>query len=114
MTDSIVSIAKRKRVWKWKPKNRSQFIVPPDTIAKNISKELKSKKPIIIDSYIIPSGKHIRFDNIENDDTAKQEISKNEYYLSKASSSRDLSTILALRQSSTPITFINKKLKKQS
>jgi len=111
MTDSIVSIARRKRVRKRKPKNRSQFIVPPNTTEKDISKELKSKKPKIIDSYIIPSGKHIRFDNIENDDTAKQEISKNESYLSKASSSRDLSTLLALGQSSTPITFINKKLK---
>jgi len=113
MTDSIVSIAKRKRVRKRKPKNRSQFIVPLDTIEKNITKELKSKKPKIIDSYIIPSGKHIRFDNIENDDIAKQEISKNESYLSKTSSSKDLSTLLALRQSSTPITFINKKLKNE-
>lgn len=115
--DSIVSIAKRKRVRKRKPNNRSQLIVsPPDITEENIPNESKSKKPKIIDSYIIPSGKHIRFDNMDNDENniAKQivqEVSRNESYLSKASSSRDLSTLLALGQSSTPITFVNKKLK---
>ncbi|KYN19050.1 PREDICTED: uncharacterized protein LOC108761854 [Trachymyrmex cornetzi] len=118
--DSIVSITKRKRVRKRKSKNRSQFIVSPsDRIEENISKELKLKKPKIIDSYIIPPGKHIRFDNIENDEhniarqIAVQEASRNHSYLNETSSSRDLSTLLALGQSSTPITFINKKLKNE-
>lgn len=117
MIDSIVSVSKRKRVRKRKPKNRSQLIVsPPDITEENISNESKLKKPKIIDSYIIPSGKHIRFDNMDNDENniAKkivQEVSRNESYVSKASSSKDLSTLLALGQSSTPITFVNKKLK---
>ncbi|XP_071645962.1 uncharacterized protein [Temnothorax longispinosus] len=114
MLDSIV--AKRKRVRKRKPKNRSQLVVtPPGTTEENLPREPKSKKPKIIDSYTIPSGKHIRFDNMENDEhnIAKQivqEVSKNES-LSKASSSRDLSTLLALGQTSTPMTFVNKKIK---
>ncbi|XP_071578042.1 uncharacterized protein [Temnothorax nylanderi] len=107
MLDSIV--AKRKRVRKRKPKNRSQLVVTPTT------EENVSKKPKIIDSYTIPSGKHIRFDNMENDEhnIAKQivqEVSKDES-LSKASSSRDLSTLLALGQTSTPMTFVNRKIK---
>jgi len=45
MTDSIVSIAKKERVQKEKPKNRSQsFITTPDTIEKDLAKELKLKK----------------------------------------------------------------------
>ncbi|EFN69673.1 hypothetical protein EAG_12011 [Camponotus floridanus] len=137
MTDSIVSIAKRKRVRRRRPKNqiKTSFILSSD-----MNEENKQKKPKIIDSYIIPSGKHIRFDNIEKDENTEkedttekkeniekkettemeehniakqivQEISRNESYISKTSSSRDLSTLLALGQSSTPITFINKKAK---
>ncbi|KYM94107.1 PREDICTED: coilin [Cyphomyrmex costatus] len=114
--DSIVSIAKRKRIRKRKSKNRSQLIISsPDRIEENISKESKLKKPKIIDSYVIPTGKHIRFDNMENDEHTiteqiVQEASRNESYLNKTSSFRDLSTLLALGQSSTPITFRNKKL----
>ncbi|XP_012539698.2 uncharacterized protein LOC105838580 isoform X2 [Monomorium pharaonis] len=118
MTDSIASVGKRKRVRKRKAKNRSQIVSPCEIIEENISKESKWKKPKIIDSYIIPSRKHIRFDNMENEkNIAKQivqEVSRNESCLSKASSTRDLSTLLALGQSSTPLTFhnaINKKLK---
>lgn len=116
MIDSIVSGTKRKRVRKRKPRNQFQLIVSPvDTTKENVSKELKLKKPKIIDSYIIPSGKHIRFDNIENDISKQmvQETSRNESYSSKTSSSKDLSTLLALGQSSTPITFVNKKLKNE-
>lgn len=121
LIDSIVPIAKRKRVRKRKPKNRSWAnILPPDThtVEENVPKEPESKKPKIIDSYIIPSGKHIRFDNMENDENniAKQivkEVSRNESFLSKASSSRELSTLLSLGQSSTPITFVSKKLKNE-
>lgn len=115
MLDSIVSIAKRKRVRKRKPRNRSQIIVSPPEIAEGMSKEPNSKKPKIIDTCIISSGKHIRFDDMEHEDNiAKQivqEVSRSDSCSSKASSSKDLSTLLALGQSSTPITFLNKKLK---
>jgi len=93
LSDSIVSIAKKKRVRKRKPKNRSQsFIITPDTTEKDIAKELKSKKPKVIYSYKIPPEQRLRFVNIENDDSPKLDISKNESCLSKASSSRDPST----------------------
>ncbi|XP_029677828.1 uncharacterized protein LOC115244375 [Formica exsecta] len=113
LTDSVISISKRKRVRRRKPKNQSktQF-----TLSSNMNEENKPKKPKIIDSYIIPSGKHIRFDNTEKEenDIAKQivqEISRNESYMSKNSSSRDLGNLLALRQCSTPVTFAHKKVK---
>lgn len=137
MTDSIVSIAKRKRVRKRRPKNQNKT---PFISSSDMNEENKTKKPKVIDSYIIPSGKHIRFDSTEKEensekeenitkeentrkkeDTKKkenniakqivQEIFRNESYISKVPSSRDLSTLLALGQSSTPITFINKKAK---
>nr|XP_012233864.1 PREDICTED: uncharacterized protein LOC105678796 [Linepithema humile] len=110
-TESVVSIAKRKRVRKRKSKNRSSFVSPSDT-----KEEDKLKKPKIIDSYIIPTAKHIRFDNIESKENniAKhivQETSTNESYVSRTSSTKDLSMLLSLGQSSTPITFVNKKIK---
>ncbi|XP_072744914.1 uncharacterized protein [Anoplolepis gracilipes] len=112
VTDSVV---KRKRVRKRRPKNqpKTQFILPS-----NINEESKPKKPRIIDSYIISSGKHIRFDSMkkEENNIAKQivqEISRNESSISKISSCRDLSKLLALGQSSTPITFVNKKIKNE-
>ncbi|XP_011642497.1 uncharacterized protein LOC105430576 [Pogonomyrmex barbatus] len=111
--DSIVSVAKRKRTRKRRPKNRSQFVA---SLLNGINEEYKqneptSKKPKIIDSYIIPSDKHIRFDTEDENHIAKQivqEVSRNESYLSKASSSKDLSALLALGHSSTPLTFIKK------
>lgn len=117
--DSFVSVTKRKRVRKRRLKNRSQLITPPNIIEENLSKEPISRKPRIIDSYIIQSGKHIRFDNMENNenDIAKQTVqepSGNESSSSsKASSSRELSTLLTLAQSSTPLTFVNKQLKNE-
>lgn len=120
MVDSFVSVGKRKRVRKRRPKSKNQFqlISPIDLIPdKNQSKEQTLKKPKIIDSYIIPSGKHIRFDKTEDENNiAKeivQEVSKTESYLNKPSSSKDFSTLLALGQSSTPITFASKKLKSE-
>lgn len=117
MIDSIMSITKRKRVRKRKPKHQFSFVMSPVNVTEDkVTKE--SKKPKITDSYIIPAGKHIRFDNMENDENkiAKQIVqeiskseSKNESCSSKAPSSRDLSTLLALGQNSTPITFMNEK-----
>ncbi|XP_070161459.1 coilin [Polyergus mexicanus] len=114
LTDSVISIPKRKRVRKRKPKNQSKTQL---TLSSNMSEKNKPKKPKIIDSYIIPSGKHIRFDNTEKEenDIAKQivqEISRNESYISK-NSSRDLGNLLALGQSSTPLTYVHKKVKNE-
>lgn len=116
LTDSVLSIAKRKRVRKRKPKNK--FKTFPELLLSSNMSENKFKKPKIIESRIIPSEQHIRFDNTEKEENniAKQivqETSRNESCISKASSSRDLSTLLALGQSSTPITFMNKKVKNE-
>ncbi|XP_029162170.1 uncharacterized protein LOC114933760 [Nylanderia fulva] len=116
LTDSVISIPKRKRVRKRKPKNKSKTF--SELLSYSSMSENTFKKPKIIDSRIIPSGQHIRFDNIEKEENniAKQiiqETSRNESCISKASSSRDLSTLLALGQSSTPITFVNKKVKNE-
>ncbi|XP_050465710.1 coilin [Cataglyphis hispanica] len=115
VTDSVISIPKRKRVRRRRPKNQSKTEF---TLSFNMNEENKPKKPKIIDSYIIPSGKHIRFDNVEKEENniAKQivqEISRNESCISKTSSPQDLCTLLALGQSSTPITFVHKKVKNE-
>lgn len=110
-TESVESITKRKRVRKRRPKNRSSessFLLPSGTKEEN-----ERKKPKITDSFVIPTAKHIRFDNIESKENniAKhivQETSANESYVSRTPS-KDLSTLLSLGQSSTPITFVNKK-----
>ncbi|KAL0128325.1 hypothetical protein PUN28_003540 [Cardiocondyla obscurior] len=112
--ESNASSAKRKRVRKRKPKNKSQSIMLHNETEETegvITKEPSSKKPKIINSFTIPSGKHIRFNNTEDENKlAKeivQEISGNESYLNKISS-LGLSTLLALRHSSTPKTFVKK------
>jgi len=64
------SIAKKKRVRKRKPKNRSQsFITTPDTVEKDIAKKLKSKKPTVKVIYstlklTISFSKLIKFRNV--------------------------------------------------
>ncbi|XP_011863996.1 PREDICTED: uncharacterized protein LOC105559941 isoform X2 [Vollenhovia emeryi] len=116
VTDSIIPSAKRKRVRKRKSKSQPRLILSPfNTTEKNASNELKSKKLKITSSYTLPPEKHIRFVNTEDDEDniAKQivqEVSKDSHS-SNVSPSKDLSTLLALGQSSTPITFVNKKLK---
>ncbi|KMQ93393.1 hypothetical protein RF55_6508 [Lasius niger] len=117
LTDSTTSIKKRKRVRRRKPKKEFKSLTELILESSNMS-ENKFKKPKIIDSYVIPSGRHIRFDNTEKEENniAKQivqETSRNESYVSNASSPRDLSTLLALGQSSTPITFVSKQVKNE-
>lgn len=113
--DSVSSIKKRKRVRKRKSKNQS-WVDVSSVVAEGT--ELKvPKKPKIIESYTISPMKHISIvDSIGNEDNIAKQIvqerSREESCLSKASSPKDLSTLLALGQSSTPITFVNKKLKK--
>ncbi|EZA56304.1 hypothetical protein DMN91_009731 [Ooceraea biroi] len=113
--DSVASGTKRKRVRKRRQKNRSQehslFVLPAVT-----SKENKPKKPKVIETCIIPPAKHIRFDDVGNENSiAKkivQEVSKNDSHVSRDSLPSDLSALLALGKSSTPM-FAKKKIKKE-
>lgn len=114
---SVMADMKRRRIRKRKPKNRPHeahgisIQLPPVTM-----EEIKSKKPKVIDSYVIPAAKHIRFDSMESEeDIAKkivQEASRNETYISRGSSPGDLSALLALGNSSTPM-FVKKKTKNE-
>lgn len=112
VSKSVMPVKKRRRVRKKKTK--------PELIVSSIHDvidESKPKKPKIIDSVTIPSSKHIHFDNIEaNKNGISQEIMQNAFISeqNKISPSGGLSALLALGQSSTPITFRNTKIQSAS
>jgi len=113
--NSVASGTKRKRVRKRRAKNLSQehsfFMSPPATE----TKDSKLKKPKVVDNIIIPTAKHIRFDNMENNENsiAKKIVREvSDSYVARVSSSNDLSALLALGKSSTPM-FVKKKIKKE-
>ncbi|XP_017788074.1 PREDICTED: coilin-like [Habropoda laboriosa] len=78
--------------------------------------EDKSRKPRIADIRIIPSGKHIRFDNTDHVDITEKEVDHAETVngsnTPKLSPPWELANLLSLGQNSTPLTFTNKKVKK--
>ncbi|XP_032675182.1 uncharacterized protein LOC116845991 [Odontomachus brunneus] len=119
-SDTTDSSTKRKRIRKRKSKNnhhqKDQIDSEQDSrleiSSSDTKEEDKSKKPRIVDDYIIPTRKHIRFNDIEEHNNVSGEIyeifnNNVKSYMNKGTS-RNLSTLLALRQSSTPITFTKK------
>ncbi|KAL2714489.1 uncharacterized protein V1478_015674 [Vespula squamosa] len=90
---------KRKRVRHRKgKKNISTFIQNPN------DKNDTTKKPKIVDSLVLSSGKHIRFDTSETN-----EIQTIQQFVIEPA----LSKLFSLRNSSTPLTFPNKKIKEE-
>ncbi|XP_014478697.1 PREDICTED: uncharacterized protein LOC106746536 [Dinoponera quadriceps] len=116
---------KRKRIRRRKSKSSchqnsqvsSELDSQVDTSSIDAKREKKSKKPKIVDDFIISTGKHIRFNDSEDEENndvkeADCEVSNNnnvKSYTSKGTS-RNLSSLLALGKSSTPVTF-SKKIK---
>ncbi|XP_066598582.1 putative leucine-rich repeat-containing protein DDB_G0290503 isoform X2 [Prorops nasuta] len=93
-------LLKRKRIRRKKQKKHQE------TECNNSTKEEhKSMKPKIINSLILSSGKHIRFDSQQINENPEQPSN----IFNKTDPSKDLLTLLELRNSSTPITFTNKK-----
>lgn len=121
--NTVDSVMKKKRVRKRKSKNSrqqdGQFDNERDqmeTSASDAKEEDSSKKPKIIDSRIISVGKHIRFNDTEDEDTCRMEkLVSNDTIESSMNkrSSKNLSALLALKNSSTPLTF-TKKIKDNS
>jgi len=113
MENSVMSGTKRKRVRKRRAKNLSQehsFFMSPMEI-----KDSKPKKPKVVNNIIIPTAKHIRFDSSENNENSIAEkivCEVSNSYAARVSSSDDLSALLALGKSSTPM-FVKKKIKKE-
>lgn len=103
--NSIIPSVKRKRIRKRRPKNKIQSTEIP----LHTNEESEPKKPKIINSVFIPYNKHIRFDDTEEEENIARriayEISSNESNINK---SCKFSTLLALRQCSTPITYTKK------
>ncbi|XP_012270452.1 uncharacterized protein LOC105694396 [Orussus abietinus] len=113
---------KRKRTRRSQRKKTSNNTSEPP-LSSLLQQQLK--KPTIIDSVVIPSGKHTRFDNdvSENGTSANDEDmgpSEKIRTLSERSSicengsasSKDLSVLLSLQKSSQPLTFTSKSDKK--
>lgn len=121
ISNTTDSATKRKRIRKHKSKNNyhqknqldSEQDIQFEISSSDTKEEDKSKKPKIVNDYIIPTGKHIRFNDTEEENHVpkqlKYEVSNDnlESYTNKGTS-KNLSTLLALRQSSTPITFTKK------
>jgi hypothetical protein len=111
--------SKRKRIRKKKKKKLLEVVPDSDTSSMRYS----SKKPKIIDSVLISSGKHIRFKGLEDEDTISDNNPVyengihgkhiNNDFTNKQLINKDLNTLLNLRQSSTPLTFGYKKIKKE-
>lgn len=107
-----LSNTKRKRIrYRKKKKEVTAFVDNAITDANS------KKKPTIIDSFVVPSGKHVRFAFERNDTELLNHInndtSTNDQCAIESLQYKELSTLLALRHSSTPITFTNKKMKEE-
>ena len=110
---------KRKRVRKRKSKKVSEIV--PETDSSTL--EISGKKPKIIDSILISSGKHIRFQGLDDEDSSfdtkaqndnsMQRLFSNGDIKNKQSVNKELASLLNLRQSSTPLTFTHKKAKRE-
>ncbi|KAI4484283.1 hypothetical protein M0804_007739 [Polistes exclamans] len=95
------SNSKRKRVRHRKgKKNKDISSVTKDTNDDNV----KTKKPKVVDSLVLSSGKHIRFDTTEINENLQNQQCVIEPTLSK---------LFDLRNSSTPLTFHNQKIKEE-
>ncbi|XP_043253882.1 uncharacterized protein LOC122398242 [Colletes gigas] len=107
--EDSVPCRKRKRLRHRKKK-------PQDVKQSVTEEENKSKKPKIINSYIISSSKHIRFDNVDTEEVVVKEVIHGDTMngcTNNASPSHELANLLSLGQNSTPITFSNTKLKEE-
>lgn len=89
---------KRKRVRHRRGKNLSTSAKDPDNMNDT------TKKPKIVDSLVLSSRKHIRFDKNE-----PNEIQMMQQFVIEPA----LSKLFSLRNSSTPLTFSNQKIKEE-
>ncbi|KAJ8681392.1 hypothetical protein QAD02_017179 [Eretmocerus hayati] len=116
VTEDILT-SKKKRIRK-RPKRKKQMSTTAECDASPIEPSLK--KPKIIDSILIPSGKHIRFKGVEDGDKMmdgdvlpeNNEIQQNGRGGFRPDIAKDLNALLSLRKSSTPLTFTHKRVMK--
>ncbi|KZC09675.1 PREDICTED: uncharacterized protein LOC107187793 [Dufourea novaeangliae] len=103
---------KRKRSRK---KKKAQTI--NETPNKNVDTETQVKKPVIINSCIIPSSKHIRFDTLDTAKANRKQITHreetNESSTNEVTVSHELDNLLSLGQNSTPVTFTSQNIKQE-
>ncbi|XP_054008209.1 uncharacterized protein LOC128892111 [Hylaeus anthracinus] len=105
--DCVLAKKRRRRTRQKKPKYVKQPVV---------EEENKPKKPKIINSYIISSSKHIRFDNADTEEVLIKDVIQGETrneYLNKESPPHELANLLSLGQNSVPATFTNTKVKEE-
>ena len=114
VTDNSMIRSKRKRIRR--KKNKPQQANQTATVASTVGSTM-SKKPKIIDSLVIPSSKHIHFDNVDTEEVVvKQVVNENKVNGSskyKVSPSHELSNLLALGKNSVPLTFTNPVVKEE-
>ena len=108
VNDESITLNKRKRVRRRKSKKSSEVYPESDTI---LTPEETCKKPRIIDSIVISSAKHIRFeDDIKRSTDSYNGIQKkNDEISPKKTENNGLEKLISLGKSSTPLTFEHRK-----
>lgn len=106
-------VRKRKRTRRKRPIKKTQQI-----LADVVNEKLQTSKYQPKSSGSIPTGKHIRFDHMQTNivgeiDNLPNNLSTRKPNVSEFDAS-SLSTLLALRKSSSPLTFASKKVHSQN
>lgn len=112
ISTNLFTCPKRKRVRHKKKKTTAE-----ETVIQKKENELN--KPKIINSYDIPFGKHIRFDDLEDNDLEDNNEERkpkcqqimNGTNTTHVSPTHELANLLSLSNNSTPVTFTNIKVK---
>lgn len=99
IVENLLQCPKKKRLRRRRKKPQHE---PPITQEEN-----KPKKPKIINSCVISSGKHIRFDNLYSEEVPITNGSAT----NNMSTPHELANLLSMGQNSTPLIFKNPRIK---
>ncbi|XP_076279754.1 uncharacterized protein LOC143208805 [Lasioglossum baleicum] len=105
--NNLRSKRKRKRT----RKKKTQEVKP------SVKNEIVTVKPKIINTYVISTSKHIRFDNLDSPETVAKPNTPNKKmngsYPNEVAPSHELANLLSLGHNPTPVTFTNSQVKEE-
>nr|XP_033326300.1 coilin-like [Megalopta genalis] len=85
-------------------------------VTKSVKTELVTRKPKIINTYVISTSKHIRFDNLDSPEIVEKEITPSNKMNGSCTieeAPSELANLLSLGENSTPVTFTNSQVKQE-
>ncbi|XP_076654660.1 uncharacterized protein LOC143360027 isoform X2 [Halictus rubicundus] len=105
--NTLCTKRKRKRT----RKKKTQEVKP------SVKNEVVAVKPKIINTYVISTSKHIRFDNLDSPETVAKPNTSNKKvngsYIDEVAPSHELANLLSLGHNSTPVTFTSSQVKEE-